>query len=90
MPPCKDCEPSLDSFLSGLTEVKLTPAEAKLIEALREMPVKESWCKELGWSVLGEGDNSPDESRGASVTGWGTNLFFAFQAYGEERGEPGQ
>ena len=65
----------------------ITAAEYKVILALREMPLNEAWCHELGFSVLGEGDNSPDD-RGESVTGWGTMLFFAFQEYGEERGEP--
>jgi hypothetical protein len=55
-----------------------TLAEVELIRALRKMPRDESWCRELGFCVIGEDEYG---------TGWGTNLQLALVALGKERGE---
>jgi len=71
-----------------MSHVKISPhgitdIEFALILALREMPLAQGWCHELGMAVIGEG-----EIEDYNKPGWGTNLYFAFQAYGVERGEP--
>lgn len=60
-----------------------TLAEVELIRALRKMPLDASWCHELGFCVMGEGDYQT----GMETSGWGTSLYFAFKELGKERGE---
>lgn len=64
-------------------EFTFTLAEVELIRALRKMPREASWCHELGFCVMGEGDYQT----GMETSGWGTNLYFAFKELGKERGE---